>query len=194
MITTINEFKKYLITEEESTDTIVTGDDVEDANNNKITLDTYNSDKNIYNNKKNTFKNIFTKYLTYEGTDLENKMTTDARKIYQYTNPITKAVNYTNAYLLDQWKISKIENNINKQLDKQKKLLEISTIGSVNTSTEKEAIEKEKESKQNTLDEIEETKKTIAELKKDMLLATQQLQKKIKDDLNNINQISKISK
>lgn len=102
MITSINEFKKFMIREAE--DTMVNSDDILGDKQKEERLNAYNSLLKNYNANKNKFLNVIKK-----DPSVWEK---EALKIYQTEiNPADKK-KYNNKYLVYQWEIIKLQQQL----------------------------------------------------------------------------------
>lgn len=165
MITKINEFKKYLINEAEDNNitTNLTSTDVKKEDNDTSRLDEYNQLLKNYKSNKDKFKSIFKK----DKKDWEKTAET------YYKTELDKLDNkkYNNKYLLTQWGIAKLENNLDEITNN------INALSNTSGDLSKEQLTINKEN-------IDKLQEDLRNIKNEINIRSKDLQNDIKKDLD----------
>jgi len=170
MITTINEFRKYLNEADEIT-TNISSVDILDKNQSKEKLDAYKLLISHYNMNKGKFKALFLK-----DPKIQEK---EALKIYQIEiNPLDKK-KYNNKYLFMQWDIEKLQN----------KILEI-TKNIENLTAQQSTLQEEQ--KQENIDNIKKLQDELKVINITIIDKKNELKQEISEDLKEIQKLNSI--
>lgn len=159
IITSINKYKA-----------ILEADSMEELSSDqtKQKIDAYNLVLRNYNSNKNKFKNIFTQ-------DKKNWESIASKIIKTEKNPF-KSDKLNNKYLLMEWEIAKLNNNL---IDKNEEVKELSIVNSEDTP----------EQKQTKKEKVVELQKDVTTIKKQISDKQQELKTEIKEDLKEIQQL-----
>lgn len=183
MITSINEFKKHLLTEaEEAIDpnnTMVTSDDVLGEEQKTQKINAYNSLIKKYNANKNKFLNV-----TKKDPNLWEK---EALKLYQTEINPTDKKKYNNKYLVYEWEIVKIQKQLT-TYEESLKLKQEQIIQSQKNLTP-EQLKANTDSILDAKNEIKTITDNINKIKKIINDKRTELKTEIQEDLKEINSL-----